>query len=430
MYQLIYYVVIAAVTLLFLFNAPMLNLVGWPYTMPGGSAATKIHPSFYLLLAGAGLSLFMGQRRSWGIVKTPRFIIYLIAALTLLGRAIAITLAGVNEGELSAILDTFVTPALLLVCLYVISPTDLSKLGSAIRIFFVFNSLMGLTERVVGFRFVPSFMDQFVTQDRAAALLGHPLNAALLTGTLVVYLTTTVQGRTLASIRIPEILLHALAMFAYGGRSALVFTIAVVLLGSIMIRQRADGPKVGMAQRLLPFIIVLAGIGLVFLPIPFIDATLDRFTNDTGSAQTRDSALQVFGMLSTQELLTGTLVTQRQTWMTFLNTPFGFEICWVALTVTYGLLATIPMMIGLPTLLLGTARGLDRSAFYIAILFIVVTIGSLSVGSKSLLLSQTLVMMLTLSQRNGLSIGQSALPRSRSAATNRVDPVLPQPHQG
>ncbi|MGK2908984.1 MAG: hypothetical protein ACSLE1_04170, partial [Sphingobium sp.] len=291
MYRLIYYVVIAASILLFLFNAPMLDLIGWPYTTSGGSAVTKIHPSFYLLMIGAGVSLFFGQRRSWSLVLTPRFIIYAVAALVLLGRAIFITVSGENEGELSAVLDTFITPALLLVCFYVISPANLSQMGNVIRVFFVFNSLMGLAERVVGFRFIPSFLDKFTNQDRAAAMLGHPLNAALLTGTLIVYLTTATKIRTRVGLRVPELMLHALAMFAYGGRSALVFTVTVVLLGSFLIRQEEGGPKVGAAQRLLPIIVVILGICLVFLPIPFIDATLDRFTNDTGSSQTRDSAV-------------------------------------------------------------------------------------------------------------------------------------------
>ncbi|MGK2908824.1 MAG: hypothetical protein ACSLE1_03350, partial [Sphingobium sp.] len=182
--------------------------------------------------------------------------------------------------------------------------------------------------------------------------------------------------------------------------------------------------------RLLPIIVVILGICLVFLPIPFIDATLDRFTNDTGSSQTRDSAVQVLSMLSPQDLLTGITVSQRQTFMTFFNTPAGFEVSWIALIVTYGLLATIPMMIALPTLMFGTARGKDRSAFYIAVLFMIVTIGSLSLGSKSLLLSQTLVLMLTLTQRNDPAPGSARFGRvNRDGVRGNDDPILP-PQRG
>ncbi|AUW59848.1 hypothetical protein C1T17_18960 [Sphingobium sp. SCG-1] len=421
MYQLTYYVVVAGTTLLFLFNAPLLNLIGWPYTTGGGSIVTKIHPSFYLFLIGAGVSLFFGQRRSWSVVRTPRFLIFLLATFILLGRAIFITMAGKNEGELSAILDTFLTPALLIVCFSVISAPDLGKIGLALRVFFVFNSLMGLVERVVGFRFIPSFLDKFTSQDRAAAMLGHPLNAALLTGTLIVYLATGTQTKTRPGIRVAEILLHALAMFAYGGRSALVFTAAVVLLSSVITRQSAGGPRIGMAQRLMPLLIIAAGVFLVFLPIPFIDATLDRFTNDKGSSQTRDGAMQVLSMLDMDQLLTGINVTQRTTFLTFVNSPAGFEVSWIALTVTYGLLATIPMMLALPTLLFGTARNLDRSAFYIAVLFMIVTVGSLSLGSKSLLLSQALVMMFALTQRGDTLERRTAFRRGPEVR----EPMLP-----
>ena len=396
MYQLIMILTSVATTLLFLFNAPMLDLVGWAYTSGGGSAVTKIHPSFYIILGTAALTLSARMEPAVRTLRQPRFIIYLLAMILVIVKAVAIMMGGKNEGELSAAVDTFVTPLLLMLCLSVIRPEHLERMGLLLRIYMVVNSVLAIFERVAGARLVPSFLDKFTSQDRAAALLGHPLNAALLTGMMLVYLLTSTQNRVRGPTRIGEIAVHAIAMFAYGGRSALVFTAVVIIMSSLSVRQGATGQRVGAGQRLLPIIVLLLGVGLVFLPIPFIDATLERFTNDRGSADTRNAAIQLLSMIDTDQLLNGIPASQRQIFMTFLRTPAGFEVSWIALTVTYGLLVVLPMLVALPIFLFGTARGRDRSAFYMAMLFMIVTIGSLSIGSKTLLLSQTVVLLFAL----------------------------------
>lgn len=398
MYQLILILTSVATTLLFLFNAPMLDLVGWAYTSGVGSAATKIHPSFYIAFGTATLALAGRMEPVAQTLRQPRFIIYMVAVALVVSKAAAITLGGRNEGELSAAIDTFATPLLLLVCLSVIRPEHLERMGIVLRIYIIANSLLAIFERMAGARLIPSFLDQFTSQDRASALLGHPLNAALLTGMLLVYLITSLQNRLKGPARIAEIAVHIIAMFAYGGRSALVFTAVVVIMSTLSIKQDTEGRRAGAGQRLLPIIIMLLGILLVFLPIPFIDATLDRFTNDKGSAVTRDAAVQLLTMIDPDQLLNGIEASQRQILMAFLNTPAGIEISWIALTVTYGLLVTLPMLVALPILLFGTAQGRDRSAFYMAMLFMIVTLGSLSIGGKSLLLSQTLILLLSLTE--------------------------------
>ena len=57
------------------------------------------------------------------------------------------------------------------------------------------------------------------------------------------------------------------------------------------------------------------------------------------------------------------------------------------------------MMFGLPLFLWRMSQTLDRSAFYMGMLFMIVTAGSLSIGVKSLLIPQCVLMMLFLSQR-------------------------------
>lgn len=395
MYRLIYSLFCVCVLLLFAANASLLDFLGWGYYAAGGNALTKNHPALYLLAVTALLTL--ASRPVWGDVVRPAFLLFAAATLILLARAVAILLAGAIGGELSAVLVTFVTPLFLLVTIHGIRTEDLRRLAVPIRVFMAVNSLMALAERAIGYRLIPSWIDA-TSDDRATALVAHPLNGSLLTGLMITYLVTARRGDAPVWQRLPELALHAVAMFAFGGRSALVFTTTVLILSAVVGRQQRGQARLTPLQRVLPLAIVALGLGLIFLPIPFVDATLDRFTNAAGSSQTRNSAATMLAMLGPNELMAGVDVSRRAILMNFLHTPYGIELAWVALAISYGLVATLPMLVALPLQLFAESRPLDRSAFYMVILFLVVTTGSLSIGAKSLLISELFVMMHCLAQ--------------------------------
>lgn len=416
MRRLIWYVLIAGVALLGLFNSAVLELLGWHYLSANASNFTKIHPSSYIFLIGAGLVLFSVDRRAWTLATSPRFLLFGAASLILLLRSAVIALAGVTGGEVSAVIVTFLTPALILLCFEGVEPADLRKLQLPVRIYFVVNSVMAIGERLIGHRFIPSVLD-LTQDDRASALVGHPLNGSLLTGLLITYLVTARRAEASVASRLPEIVLHAAAMFAFGGRSALVFTPVVLVLSAVLGRQRQGLARLSSLQRALPLLIVAIGVVLIFLPIPFVDQTLDRFTQDAHSSETRNSAVLMIDMLSPQELLGGVDSNRRTILMGFFHSNYGIELAWVALMITYGLVATLPMAVALPFLMIRTAQRLDRSAFYMTILFLVATAGALSFGVKSLGISMAFVMMLTLCQ---------PLPRTsrRGTGDGALDSIL------
>lgn len=420
MRQLRYILLVASAALILLFNASLLDFLGWKYTEGSGSIITKIHPAFYTLLLLAVIQLFYGGRAVWRTALSPTYIFFIFAALMLLVRAVLIVQSGITEGEFTAVVVTWLIPALLIIGLIGQSRETLMEWGTPVRLFFLFNSLMGLTERLIGHRFIPGLIDNAGFLDhRAAGMLAHPLNASMLTGIMIVILVSARPGKTPAWMRVPEIALHIAAMFAFGGRAALVFTAATVILSGLFAWQAKSETRLGLFQRLLPYIVILGGFILVSLPIEFVDATLDRFTNDTQSSETRNSAVQMLGMLDLNELLWGINANRRSILMDFFGSRHGIEISWIALAMSYGLAVTLPMLLALPMLLLKFARQLDRSAFYGAILFLAVTAGSLSIGSKSLLISQFLVMIVALSQkrhRDSLMLRDYSSPKDREIA--------------
>ncbi len=414
--------------LIFACNGPFLTMIGWPYDSASASFITKLHPGVYVFALAAGLGLVSGDLRYWQFAKRPVFLAFLAAAIATVLRAVQIAASGVTGGELSAAIVTFLLPAFIVIAYQGASAITIERASIGLRIFFVLTSLMGLAERLLGFRFIPSFLDFENRHElRASSLFGHPLNAAVMTAMMIVYLVTARRRKQAISMRLPEIILHTTAMFCFGGRSALVFTPIILLFSGIMVRQRRDQAKVTGLQRFLPLAILLVGVIFVMLPIPFVEQTLERFANDHNSAETRNAAVGMLGMISPHELLWGIDANRRQIMLDFFESPAGIELSWIALTLSYGAVIVIPLFLTTVAMFVTLAFRQDRSALYMALLFMIVTAGSLSLGSKSLLLACAFVMMLTLSAPYVLpSSGRGTRRRRRE---KEAEETAPQPAQ-
>lgn len=417
MTQLVRYLVLAGIACALLLNGPALDLIGWQYGGPTGPTLMKLPPSTYLFGLGAVIAIASGVRRYLALIATPWFLLYFVAGLLVMVRALFVTQS--TGGELSAALVSFVTPCFALLCLQM-GRDDLDRAGWGVRIFFVFNSLMGLVERLIGHRFIPSFLDFYHSEHRAAALLGHPLLAAQVTGQLLVILVVSPRRNLPVPARVAEIVLHVLAMFAYGGRSALVF-VPFILLSSTLFARNGRGERITAWQRAAPFLIVFVGLIFVFLPIPFVEATLQRFTEDDGSANTRSSALAILGSLDTHGLLWGIDVYQRAILQKFFNTSQGIELGWVGLIITYGIVVTIPLLVALPVFLLSAARRLNRGAWYAVLYYLIVSAGSAGLANKGLAISMLVIMMYTLCQRDAVVPRRLPRPREGGSPTPLFD---------
>jgi hypothetical protein len=413
MNRLISVITVLATALLFFAGYPALSLIGWRST-ESASLVTKIHPSSYLFLIAAILGLLAKDSRYRQALKSPTLLLFLVAGIIITIRAIVIIYAGTTRGELSAALVTWISPAFMLIAYRALDAKTLDRIAVGIRAFLVANSLLGIAEQVGKFHLIPDLNNFLRWESRSSGFAGHPLIASLLTGLVIVFLLSTRKRQRFPGARLPELALHAVAMFAFGGRAAMVFTV-LVLIVSISFSYLSFGDKnVPWFQKIIPPLMIAVGVALVFAPIPFVDQALERFSNDGGSADTRNAAVEMLKTLSFDQFLTGVDADRREMMQNFFGSPAGIELAWVALVLTYGIIAIIPMLIALPLLLFSLVRQLDRSAFYMTILFISVTAGSLSFGTKSVLISQMLAMMLTLSRREMLRL-PSSFPRRKQS---------------
>src|SRR5262249_41227987 len=110
------------------------------------------------------------------------------------------------------------------------------------------------------------------------------------------------------SLRPAAILLQLAALVPFGGRTALLLTIAMTTLWfiprvvQVLRGGRMSLPAFAAVAMLGPLLIV--GVGLIAAG-GFFDVIMDRFANDDGSAKTRVEMLEVLNQLSPRELFIG-----------------------------------------------------------------------------------------------------------------------------
>ncbi|RZI60454.1 MAG: hypothetical protein EOP14_01070 [Pseudomonas sp.] len=227
---------------------------------------------------------------------------------------------------------------------------------------------------------------------RAGGLIGHPLPSALITGCMIVYLLTSTNRRRSLLFSLPEVVLHAAALFAFGGRTGLVLVPLVVAISVIL-----PAPGVPFVRRLgqrIAIVAILAGAMLATqLQIGPVQAALSRFESDSGSSETRYAAIEMVRELPTSDLLWGVSASERELLRLKYNTPIAVENPWVTLILIFGAVLLAPMAVALTVALFASAWPLDRSATMVVLYFLISASGYVSFGNKSLSIVQVMLMI-------------------------------------
>lgn len=414
-----------AISTIFYLQGPVIDTLGWAYSSDAVSTFTKIHPAIYLYFIAAGLAILDSvtpRVRIDPLIKSWQFRFYVAAVLFLIFKAMRIAASGDSAGEQTLALTTYATPILVLLSTVRLRLNQLSVAATVIRIFFVANSVMALTEVVIHRRFIIAYVEQSGLQGRATALSGTSLNGALLTGLIILLLTFGPRRKFPKIWRLPELALHGLAMFAFGGRAALVALVMALVWGGLTVRSKSGEDRLGVFQRLIPFFVLILGVILILFPPAFVAHTLDRFNFTTdASAATRLVLLDIFRDLGPRQLLWGASQTYLQHLYFLYRTPWGIEAAWLQLIAVFGLVVTLPLLVSLICLLLRLSARLDRSAKLVMLYFFVVTATSLSIGSTSLLISQLILMLMTI----GEGLGPITQPTRQRVSGNFSHERLP-----
>lgn len=361
---------------------------------PAASAFVKIHPSTYLGLISLGCFLIFRSERKNN--KSRNAAIRMIVSVCFILFFYVMVSEGEGGGEISALIVTFMSAGLLALLFDYAEPITLRRLRFMLSVFFIANSMLGLIELSSGQRLMPFVIsEEVISWDlRPTALLGHPLLNSLLTGAWV--LTLVIRGFKdgIKPSGFVVLATNVLAMFAFGGRAALVAMLLIAMLYMIL---KAFTALLA-ASRTTHVLFSFFGLYVALLFVPVILITdlaapiVGRFVDAKGSDETRYAAVQMLSTLNLPEWLLGISSDARNSLQASAGSVHGIEISWVALILQFGLPITACLLVLTWQLLNSAARsGLER--FTLVSYFFVTTFTSLSIGSKSLLISQVFLII-------------------------------------
>jgi len=397
------------------------TLFKWNWLSDSSPTWMRYHPVTYLLLTSALLGLGTLQMRYWRPLLSWRYGPLAAMSVVLFIRAVIITAStDGSSGALGIAVTTFLTPVLLAVSAAALSPHNWRNLGAALRVLFVVNSLLALGEAATGTSL--TFMQEG-SVFRASGLFGHPLTAASATGMMLVYLLTSTNRQSGLVAAAPEIIVHAIAMFAFGGRTGLVLVPAMVAIAAML-----PSPGLPMArrvtQRIGVIVILTSAVLATQLQIGVVQTAMSRFQSDSGSAATRFVALDIIKDLSAEDLLFGVSLDTREHLMALHGSEVAIENPYLSLILSFGLILTILITLALFIALFSQALALDRSASFMTLYFLISSSASISFGSKSLLIVQVLVLMCALGQPLGFNAIFPSPGRGDAPETPMDDPIV------
>ncbi|TQI73184.1 hypothetical protein FHT98_0910 [Bosea sp. AK1] len=414
---------LAAVLVLFCVSGGMLWLVGYNYDGLAGSAATKIHPSTYMIVLVFCWSLIAsGDPVSRGIhLASARPATLLMLVVTIAVIVVTLLRGGAGIGGL---VDTYVAACLLVFLLADADDETMATLTTLLHVVMTLNALLALAEFVTQIRLFPYRFDgiAFETDTRSAALHGHPLANAMITAC---YLMALISGaRPLSpSVRGTLIALQSAALVVFGGRTALLASLAlglcygIVVLFASLRRGRVSlvGTAIGcLLAALLP--VAIGGLAV----LGFFDDLAARFISDGGSANARKEMLDLLGMFSLGDLVFGPDNELVDTLRRVNGLEWGIENPFIRMILYQGAIVTALVTVAFGLFMYELARlGRAGGVWLPMVVWIILLNGSESIATKTTLPAKFAIVVLCLyrperqGRTNALSPASSArAPRS------------------
>ncbi len=392
----------ATMLAMFFLSHLMLEELGIPYETSGGSSLTKIHPSTYFALLA--IAAFIIQRGPLSlideVIKRHKGTVILCITWLMLFAYIV-----VFQGKpLTSTIDTFLLPIVLFLILPRLEEKHLRTFALFVHLFMAANALLGIAEFVGQFRLTPIVAEGIeLTSDwRSSALMGHPLVNALVAGTYAVGLMLG-GGRDLPPwARLPALGLQAFAMLVFGGRMAMAL---LVVFGAVWLLWHAlnilNGRRISIyAAAAASFVVPVLVIGFALLVADgFFDKFLMRFIEDEGSAASRLRMFDLISQIPIEELFVGPDPVYVMQLQRLNGIPFGIESFWVGFVAYYGLLITIPFLIGMIAFWIDLGRAATWQGWWTILFFVAVCTTSASLSGKTTVIGMLVAFNLTMFRR-------------------------------
>lgn len=287
------------------------------------------------------------------------------------------------------ILDTLFAPVLLIHLLQNETEIFKAKLLFWIKVFFVFNCMLAIAERVISTIIFKPDVEAVFESFRSYGMLGHPLNNGLVTAFLTLFFMIISESTVKKFIYLG---LGVLAIFAFGARTALA---AVFLAFPLILyfelkfyeREVAAGK---FFNYLLLFFLMLGFCFFVLTSTSLGERIFATSKFDDDSADVRSRVFDMFRHFSTNDLMTGVSESEILKVM-YLEKVDIIENFWIIWIFKYGFVLTILLGVFLFLLLNSLFQNLDAPTRYVLI-FVFFLIAS---GNNSLATNTTAVSIIT-----------------------------------
>lgn len=398
-----------------LLSPTTLAFLGIPYDLPGGSMPAKLHPGSYALSAALLLGLaarghLIGQ--AFALARRRPLVAMYLAAMVYVG------LWSVwRHGSSGAafFVDTLWMPGIALLTMALHTRQRQQQLLWLVLAVLVLNALVALVEYPLARTLVPQNVghedrlpDDFF---RSSALLGHPLNNALVVASLMPalwLLPVAVWQRGVL------LLLMVLAMLSFGGRSSTAAVVGLYGLAAVVlvVRQVLRG-GVSYVQWLLGLLTVLTGL-LLLVGVVLGTGLGERiFANLTwdNSANVRLLAWRALDHLDAIDWWVGISPARTAEVADRIGLDLDYEAIenfWIALLMQVGLLGFLPFLAGLACGVAHVWRVAPAAMRLGIVLFFVVGSGANTLASKT----NALLLLFVTAQAAATVVGPQRLRRT------------------
>ncbi|RWC85816.1 MAG: hypothetical protein EOS72_27720 [Mesorhizobium sp.] len=416
------YGLVAVVALLFSISGGMLWLVGYNYDGLTGNPATKIHPSTYLLVLmfawractfgnPVGYTLAIADRRPASALLAVMSIMLLVVVIVR------------QRPGMAGMIDTFVAPALLVMMLAEDDETTFARMRTVVHAVMTANALLALFEFATKTLVFPYRLDGevFMNDLRSTALQGHPLSNATITAIYVLALLSGSRSLSMP-LRLGLVGLQCAALVVFGGRSAMVTTIA---LGGIYLlfsgvaylrRGRISLPGAALAVVLCSLLpVVLA----MLFSYGFFDALLERFVSDSGSANARVEMFELFKHFELRDLIVGPDIDLIESLRRINGLEQGIENPIIRLVLYQGAFFTLLLFLGFVLFMHEVARRCHPGIWLTMLGWLILLNTSESLASKTTLMTKFVVIALVLYRPVGVAAERKAQTHPRVSMPRR-----------
>jgi hypothetical protein len=405
---------LAIITLLCLSSAMLTN---WKvhYVTSGGIFLEKVHIASYCVFLAFFLCLIRHGNPIRDLLSSlagARLTMVLFLCWIALFFQIVIL-----KRPFTTIIDSFLLPPMICLVIWQLNVSQRRALALAFHAGILLNVTLGYYEYFSGHRLIPLTVGNILVlgEWRSAALLGHPLTAS---GLIAAYVMALILRPSIlpTMIRVPVIGLCFVSLMVFGGRTALMTSLAVIgIIFGLKTARFAFGTRTSLPSIIVAMCLVSAivGIAVIAFDSGIFNKMILRFSSDKGSTLARLATLQLLHSLDWTELVLGADPNRITALQSQLGLNYGIENFWISCITQFGLVHTALMTIGLLCFFVDVTRRSDGGVWAIYALMLMIAASSVSFSTKNIQLAQFVVLITLLLPKERQTMASHQSRRAR-----------------